>query len=238
MKTLALSPYFGTSLPVETSLAKADRLRTIVASRFGEADADSIYAVPRIMALCESVVPDVQPDIPLRYALSSLHLLHPSKRFSNPEARKNMPFANDALDLRLGNLRPRIIEIMDQCSSECTSAAWPINVCTCIESIWEAEGFNQRIEVADYGDGYRIDATGIAIDVAREQINTTPEVNTADQLINAMTLLMCEETTDFTGIVSDQFRAWCKNTFGLESVKYTHLLSLVASKVPLLLVRG
>jgi hypothetical protein len=237
MKTLVLSPYFGTPLPVETALEKADRLRTVAESNFGPITADINRAVPRILEICKVIVPQVQPDIPLRYALSILYRLHESKSFDNQEARVNMPFANAALDLRLGNIKPRIEEIMRQ-SPECLQPTWAVNVCMCIESIWQAEGFNQRMEVADYGDGYRIDATGIAIDVAREQLDGTVEQSAADQLINAITMLATDESVDFTGTACDQFRAWCKTSIGLDTPAYAHLLSLVASKVPLLLVRG
>jgi hypothetical protein len=237
MKTLVLSPYFGTSLPVETALEKADRLREVAESHFGPITPESDRAVPRILALCKNAVPDVQPDIPLRYALSILYRLHESKSFQNQQAHANMPFANAALDLRLGTLKNSIEEIMQQ-SPECLQPTWAVNVAICIETIWVTEGFNQRMEVADYGNGYRIDATGIAIDVAREQLDGTVEQSAADQLINAITMLVTDESVDFTGTACDQFRAWCKSSIGLDTPAYAHLLSLVASKVPLLLVRG
>jgi hypothetical protein len=244
MKTLVLTPDFGTPLPVETALEKADRLRKVAESHFGPITSKSDQAVPRILALCKNAVPNVQPDIPLRYALSILYRLHESKSFQNPNARANMPFANAALDLRLGTLKNSIEEIMQQ-SPECLQSTWAVNVCMCIESIWQTEGFNQRMEVADYGDGYRIDATGIAIDLAREQHTPdastedyTPPMKAVDMVTNALVMLINDETTDFQGAVSCQFRAWCKKSIGLETQAYVHLVSLVASKVPLLLVRG
>jgi hypothetical protein len=237
MKTLVLTPDFGTPLPVETALEKTDRLRKVAETHFGPITADTDRAVPRILEMCKVIVPQVQPDIPLRYVLSILYRLHESKSFDNQEARANMPFANAALDLQLGNIKPRIEEIMQQ-SPDCRQPTWAVNVCMCIESIWQAEGFNQRMEVADYGNGYRIDATGIAIDVAREQLDGSVEQSAADQLINAITMLVTDESVDFTGTACDQFRAWCKTSIGLNTPAYAHLLSLVASKVPLLLVRG
>jgi len=245
MKTLTTSPHFGTTLPSETAAEKAARLYVVADSCFGGINANSEHAASRILALCRSVVPGVQPDIPLRYALSILYRLHKSnKSFSNPAARVNMPFANQPLDLRLGNLKPRIEEIMLQ-HEECNTPTWVLNVCMCIELIWSAEGFGQRIEVIDYGNGYLLDATGIAIDLAREQLNHDPESSSlpgpqmaVNLLVNALTMLMTDDSIDFTGTVSDQFRAWCSTSIKLDSPAYAHVLSIVASKIPLLLVRG
>ena len=110
MKTLILSPHFGTPLPVETALEKADRLRKVAESHFGPITPKSDQAVPRILALCKNAAREVQPDIPLRYALSILYRLHESKSFRNPKARANMLFVNAALDLRLGILKNNIEE--------------------------------------------------------------------------------------------------------------------------------
>jgi hypothetical protein len=230
MQTLILSPYFGKA----TESASVDSLWDLAEARFGGYDPKSNECAPHILGLCHLMAPNTQPDIPMRYALSQIWRAHLSSNLY--DARGSVPFINEPIitDTSFDAVRVSIDEVLVQHADECIEPTWAINACMFIEEAWRMDGYNQRIEVIDFGDGHVIDVAGIAVDIAREQRYSG--ANAFEQLSDAQTCLMARKL-DQHGDVCSSLRTWFNLDIGLDSVEYTVLVGRVSALLPSLLMR-